>query len=159
MKIALQPRRAGQPTKMGNQTIPRPRGDVGENIPANFEFWGKFIFCTNLKKGDIDSAILDRCSVYNFEFTDEEILHLIENAMDGVLSSFPEITRQIKQEVYDFMKAAYLAANAEFLSVRLFEVCVRTRMDAELQNMPWKKSVAGLLKDKKMTGKILRKAY
>lgn len=125
LKQALQTRPVrqlgfGTPVKFG-------RGELV--IPPEFEFTSKIIFISNLT--EIDSALKSRLTgkYFALNFSLEEMYSLVKSRLHGILSHDPDITDEMRDEVFDFLKELIpVAADLDF---RVFEACLVERVTSE----------------------------
>ncbi len=75
-------------------------GTIDSNTPQRFEFLGKLLIITNIRKKNIDKAILSRTPAIEIDFNTEEIIKNIEKMMVYIN---PDIPMNIKKEVYDYI--------------------------------------------------------
>lgn len=75
-------------------------GQTSLNIPTKFEFSGKIIIITNIKKANIDRAILSRIPALEVSFDAEQTIKMLKKMMKYMN---PKIPMAMKEEVLDYI--------------------------------------------------------
>ena len=107
----------------------------GRDIPAGTEIDVSeigFIFCTNKDVTQMDSAWKSRIVSENFDFTDEEMLVLIKDALGTLMSDDPLLTDAEKLKVYNLVCAATEKGIAKNVNFRLMNYCLQQWVLAKL---------------------------
>lgn len=133
-----------KPVRMVNlPTEPyRVRGQQGDDnktlvIEEDFEFTSKVIFISNMM--EFDSAVVSRMAGYDYflNFTLEEVMYLIKNALGNLYADNPDVTDTMRTEVYEFVsKATPIADDVDF---RVFQAGLRFRLLANRGGSDWKR--------------------
>lgn len=79
-----------------------------ETIPDKFEFTGKLIIITNMKRQEIDPAILSRCYTVEVNFDAKQMLNIIEKMLVFI---HPHIPMDVKREVFDYVAQVVSSLN------------------------------------------------
>jgi len=113
------------------------RDDSGQvsSTPSKFEYKGKLIIITNLKKRDIDRALLSRAPAFEVNFDSKQILKSLEGFMKFVS---PEVNMKIKQEVLDYILYLYAKNKHLDINFRAFKCSVDARVGNPLY---WKEMI------------------
>jgi hypothetical protein len=98
-------------------------GDEEFDYPKRFEFRGKIIIITNLKKEQIDKALLSRCPALEVSFNSQEVVKALE-----LLIKFmnPEMPLKDKLIVFNYIKKRILKQPNIHVDFRTF----KTALDA-----------------------------
>jgi len=107
----------------------------GRDIPAGTEIdvsEVKFIFCTNKDVTLLDGAWKSRIESINFDFTDEEMLMLIKDALNGLMADDPILTDADKLKVYNLLSAATEKGVAKNVNFRTMNACLQAWCLAKL---------------------------
>jgi hypothetical protein len=86
--------------------------------PSTFEFKGRVIFISNLKKDEFDTAILSRSAKINMDLTPEEILQRMKSVLPGLGGADVPVER--KQELLDHLMKMHKGGELDMLTMREF---------------------------------------
>jgi len=142
LKIAL----GGDPVRALGFGAPFSYGKGKENkinVPAKFDFTSKIIFISNLTK--IDPAIQSRLSnaIFELNFSLDDMYELIKTKLPKILSKYPQITDDLRWEVYDFITK--LKPVAEDIDFRRYEACLQEALAADGDKSYWQKRAAAIM--------------
>lgn len=87
--------------------------------PKSFFFEGNVIFITNLRAGQLDTALRSRCYICEMEFTVEESLEIIKTIM--ISGGNPKISRRSKELAYEYLKSLVDKGTDMEISLRTFD--------------------------------------
>jgi len=104
-------------------------------VPQKFEFRGKILIITNLARKDIDTALLSRIPVYEVRYSMTEIIDNIKKMLHYIN---PEVSDEIKMEVYNYILELYSKDKHINLDFRTFKTSVDVRIGNPLS---WKEMV------------------
>lgn len=86
-------------------------------VPDKFEFTSSVIFISNLKKDDVDAAIISRCNVLEFNLSQAEFMARIKQIFPSLLSDVTTLPKEYlewaKSCVYRLLDACVTAANSK----------------------------------------------
>jgi len=109
--------------------------EITSNSPNKFEYKGKLIIITNLKKSELDRALISRAPAFEVTFNSKEILVALEKMLRFIN---PGVPIEIKREVLDYILILYNKNPKIELDFRAFKCAV----DARVGNpMYWKEMV------------------
>ena len=116
------------------------RDEDGESI-KDFYFRSRMIFISNLS--EVPAAVDDRCYTIDMLFTYEQILELINSAMDNI--HIENVTDEMKREVYDFLRRSRFAIEEKIgqpvtLTFRKFRNACVAWEAATSEGLPLKKA-------------------
>jgi len=100
------------------------KGTIERAAPDKFEFKGQIVLITNLKKNEIDTALLSRAPAVEVYFNTRETMDALKTLMQYVA---PSISDDIKQEVYDYLVSLYAKDKTIDVNFRAFQSCVEAR--------------------------------
>lgn len=103
--------------------------------PEKFEYKGKLIIITNLKKSEIDRALLSRAPAFEVNFNTKEVLNSLNDLIDFVNPSVPI---NIKVEVLNYILELYRKNPKIQIDFRSFKNSIDARVGNELY---WKEMV------------------
>jgi len=95
------------------------------DVPQKFEHKGKVIIVTNMKKHQIDKALLSRCPTLEVDFNSKEIVDAL-NKMYQFVS--PGVDIEIKKEVLNYVLELYKKDPQIDINFRSYQNCVSSRM-------------------------------
>lgn len=87
--------------------------------PKSFVFEGNIIFITNLRAGQLDTALRSRCYICELDFTVEESLSLIKDIM--LAGGNPKISKESKERAYKYLKDLVDKGTNMEISMRTFD--------------------------------------
>lgn len=93
--------------------------------PKNFEYKGSIIIITNMRAGQIDTAIRNRAMLCELDFTTEEVLQLIREMMPILNDPNYEISKEGKEMAMDFLDELAAKNVPIELSFRSFIRCAQ----------------------------------
>ena len=97
--------------------------DEGEEIPKTLYYKGGVIVITNYSVGQLDTALRGRTFVQELDFTNEQLLQVIESMLDTLGDG--QISMRSKNKALDYLKElAHSGADME-ISIRTFNTCAR----------------------------------
>ena len=97
--------------------------DEGEEIPKTLYYKGGVIVITNYSVGQLDTALRGRTFVQELDFTNEQLLQVIEDMIDTLGDG--QISMRSKNKALDYLKElAHSGADME-ISIRTFNTCAR----------------------------------
>ena len=97
--------------------------DEGEEIPKTLYYKGGVIVITNYSVGQLDTALRGRTFVQELDFTNEQLLQVIEGMLDTLGDG--QISMRSKTKALDYLKElAHSGADME-ISIRTFNTCAR----------------------------------
>lgn len=99
-------------------------GEVVIKAPDKFEFKGQIIIITNLRKEQIDPALLSRAPAYEVNFDTKKILDSLTDLMKYIN---PHIEMKYKKEVYEYIIKLYANDPNIILNYRAFQSAVDAR--------------------------------
>lgn len=85
--------------------------------PKSFFYEGNIIFITNLRAGQLDTALRSRCYICELDFTVQESLELIREIMLNIKSKH---SMESKQKAYDYLKTLVEQGAQIEVSMRTF---------------------------------------
>jgi len=95
------------------------------DAPEKFEFEGKLIIITNLKKNQINSALLSRSPAIEINFDTKTVLSSIEKMLKF---TSPSIEMSLKKEVYNYIVDLYKKDKSIKVDFRTFQSCIDARV-------------------------------
>ena len=98
---------------------------TSESTPESFEYTGKLIIITNLKRDDIDRALLSRIPTLEVAFDSKTVIDATSKMLKFLN---PAVPMKIKEEVFVFIKQYYLKHPEITLSFRTFAVAIDARV-------------------------------
>jgi hypothetical protein len=108
---------------------------VSPAAPTKFEFKGKIIIVTNLRRNEINSALVSRAPTFEMNFNTKQILTSLEELLKYV---GPSISMELKREVLDYISNLYEKDRTLVLDFRSF----KSSVDARIGNPAmWKEMV------------------
>ena len=97
--------------------------DDGVEIPKTLYYKGGVIVITNYSAGQLDTALRGRTFVQELDFSNEQLLQVIEDMIDNLGGGL--ISMKSKNKALDYLKElAHSGADME-ISVRTFNTCAR----------------------------------
>ena len=97
--------------------------DEGEEIPKTLYYKGGVIVITNYSVGQLDTALRGRTFVQELDFTNEQLLQVIESMLETLGDG--QISMRSKNKALDYLKElAHSGADME-ISIRTFNTCAR----------------------------------
>lgn len=97
--------------------------DDGVEIPKTLYYKGGVIVITNYSAGQLDTALRGRTFVQELDFSNEQLLQVIESMIDSLGGGL--ISMRSKNKALDYLKElAHSGADME-ISVRTFNTCAR----------------------------------
>jgi hypothetical protein len=103
--------------------------------PRKFEYHGKLIIITNLKRTEIDRALLSRAPAFEVNFSSIEVLKALEQMLKYIN---PDVDMKIKREVLDYIIDLYNKNPKIEIDFRAF----KNSVDAKVGNpLYWKEMV------------------
>ncbi len=87
-------------------------------FPSSFDFTGRVVFISNLKKEEFDTAILSRSAKINMDLTPAEILQRMKNILPGLGGS--DVSLEVKQELLDELVAQHAKGIFDAVTMREF---------------------------------------
>ena len=103
-------------------------GDRGEKVigvPEKFEYRGQLIIITNLKRNQIDSALLSRAPGIEVNYDTKQILKHTEKLLKYMN---PAIPMKFKQEAYDYITKLYKNDKNIIVSFRTINSSIEARV-------------------------------
>lgn len=85
--------------------------------PKSFFYEGNIIFITNLRAGQLDTALRSRCYICELDFTVEESLEMVREIM---LTTKSKHSMESKQKAYDYLKTLVEQGAQIEVSMRTF---------------------------------------
>ena len=95
------------------------------NVPQRFNFEGKIVIITNLRKKQIDRALLSRCPCLEIEFSPKEVFDGINKMMDFMS---PSVSKDVKMEVLNYIMQLYNKNKNIDVNFRAFQNSVDARV-------------------------------
>ncbi len=86
--------------------------------PSTFDFTGKVVFISNLKKEDFDTAIMSRSAKIDMTMTASEILQRMRNILDTLGGS--DVSREKKEELLDHLLDMHKRRQLDAVTMREF---------------------------------------
>ena len=112
-----------------------PQSDISPDTPSKFEYKGRLIIITNLKKKDIDRALLSRAPAFEVNYNPKEILNYLDKFIHTIR---PEVDEKTKREVLDYIIYLYAKDKNIEVNFRSFQ----NSIDAKVGNpLYWKEMV------------------
>ena len=97
--------------------------DDGVEIPKTLYYKGGVIVITNYSAGQLDTALRGRTFVQELDFSNEQLLQVIEDMVDNLGGGL--ISMRSKTKALDYLKElAHSGADME-ISIRTFNTCAR----------------------------------
>lgn len=87
-------------------------------FPSSFDFTGRVVFISNLKKDEFDTAILSRSAKINMDLTPAEILQRMKNILPGLGGS--DVSLKVKQELLDELVSQHAKGVFDAVTMREF---------------------------------------
>ena len=87
-------------------------------LPSEFEYKGRILFISNLKKDDFDPAVLTRCAKIDMTLTPEQVFHRMETLIDNI--GDPSVERDAKIEILQFLKDKFKQGTLDNPTFRTF---------------------------------------
>ena len=103
--------------------------------PSKFEYRGKLIIITNLKKREIDRALLSRAPAFEVTFNTKEVFKAVKAQLKFIN---PEVSEKLKQEVFDYINILYAKNPKIEITFRSFKCAIDARVGNPLY---WKEMV------------------
>lgn len=144
LKAALDDKKVRKVTYIDPEFIPfnvytknPEKYDKKNKIPDTIYFSSSIIIITNLKKRQIDSALISRSLNIDFIITKDEMMRYIDKKMDDILK---EVPKNFKIEVYDYIQT--FMSKLKRIDIRQFKKAVIIRTS----NHPkWKQWIKNML--------------
>lgn len=92
--------------------------DIGQDVPRRFEFRGRLIIITNLRREELDRALLSRCSAMEVSFNAKEIIKALETLL---VFMNPEVELKDKLIVFNYIKEQYRKKPTIYIDFRTFK--------------------------------------
>ena len=91
------------------------------HYPQAFEYKGSMIILTNMRSGQLDTAIKNRAILADLNFSNEQMLEIIKEMMDTLKNSV--LTKESKEKAYKFLEKMVKDGEDMEISLRSFETC------------------------------------
>ena len=91
------------------------------HYPQAFEYKGSMIILTNMRSGQLDTAIKNRAILADLNFSNEQMLEIIKEMMNSLKNSV--LTEESKQKAYKFLEKMVKDGEDMEISLRSFETC------------------------------------
>jgi hypothetical protein len=103
--------------------------------PTKFEYKGKLVIVTNLKKSEIDRALLSRAPAFEVSFNNKEIIEALQIMLEYIN---PNVSMEIKKEVLDYILILHKKNPEIQIDFRAFKNSVDARVGNPLY---WKEMI------------------
>lgn len=103
--------------------------------PSKFEYKGKLVIVTNLKKSEIDRALLSRAPAFEVSFNNKEIIEALQIMLEYIN---PNVSMEIKKEVLDYILILHKKNPEIQIDFRAFKNSVDARVGNPLY---WKEMI------------------
>jgi replication-associated recombination protein RarA len=100
-------------------------GGEATAVPAKFEFKGKLIIITNLKREQLNPALISRAPVYEVNFNAKQVFEAIKKMIRFISPGVPE---KVKWEVHDFLAELYKKNPKITIDFRVFVNAIDARV-------------------------------
>lgn len=117
--VALHPDWPWETRAMGGKTI--------TCYPSNFKFEGSVIVISNMRAGQIDTAIRNRAFICNLEFTTQEVLEIVRGLMPVIMPG--QLSNESKIQAYDYLCSMAEKGSDMEISIRSFTACAKIYQD------------------------------
>ena len=107
------------------RTMSRSDGGEESTSPRKFEYRGKLIIITNLKKSEIDRALLSRAPAFEVNFSPKIVLASIDKMMQFMN---PAVSMEVKREVLNYIIKLYKKQPSISIDFRSFKNSVDARV-------------------------------
>jgi hypothetical protein len=97
--------------------------DDGNEIPKTCYYKGGVIVITNYSAGQLDTALRGRTFVQELDFTNEQLLEVIEGMLDKLGDGM--ISNEAKTKALDYLKELAKDGADMEISIRTFNTCAR----------------------------------
>jgi len=111
------------------------KNQESSETPSKFEYKGKLIIIINLKKFEIDRALLSRAPAFEVSFNNKEIVEAIQSMLEYIN---PNVSIEIKKEVLDYILLLYQKNPNIQIDFRSFKNSVDARIGNPLY---WKEMI------------------
>lgn len=117
-----------------NRIISLPRADPKSvdikyqqytSVPSKFEFKGKLIIITNMKKSEINPALVSRAPTFEVMYNTKQIINAIDKMMEYIS---PKISMDIKREVFNYITTLYKQYPKLIVTFRDYQACLDARI-------------------------------
>jgi len=103
--------------------------------PSKFEYKGKLVIITNLKKSEIDRALLSRAPAFEVSFNNKDIIEALQIMLEYIN---PNVSMEIKKEVLDYILILHKKNPEIQIDFRAFKNSVDARVGNPLY---WKEMI------------------
>ena len=123
LKAALDSTASEEGRKVSYRIAGNILDDEGREVPKTCYYNGGIIVITNYNMGQLDTALRGRTFVQSLDFTNEQILDLIEDMMPNLGQG--QLSESSKAKALDYLKELAESGADMEISIRTFMTCAR----------------------------------